>query len=147
MRRRDFITLFASAVAVSARAQQPERVRRVGALMPFDTRDATGQEFIAALRQGLNEAGWTEGRNLQIDARWIGGDIDRRSNHATELVRLSPDVIFACFSAQLTALSRETQAIPIVFVGASDPVGGGYVASYARPGGNITGFTFFEATM
>ncbi len=91
--------------------------------------------------------GWTEGRNIEFDARWIGGDLANRAAHAAELVAGSPDVIFACFSAQLAALSRETKSIPIVFAGVSDPVGTGFAASFARPGGNITGFTFFEPSM
>jgi len=130
-----------------ARAQQAEQTRRVGVLMPFDAQDSFGREIVAALREGLNERGWAEGRNVRIDARWIGGDDERRSAHAAELVRSAPDVLFACFAGQLAALSRETRAIPIVFVGVSDPVAAGYVESFARPGGNITGFVFFEPAM
>jgi putative ABC transport system substrate-binding protein len=115
----------------------------------MDTADdnADGQERIAAFRQRLHELGWTEGSNVRIDLRWGGGDVERTRAYAAELVSLKSDVIFAFANAQLAPLSRETRTIPIVFVGASDPVGAGYVASFARPGGNITGFTLFEASM
>jgi putative ABC transport system substrate-binding protein len=150
MRRREFIALLGSsgiAWPLAARAQKGGEIRRVGALMPFDERNAFGQQIIETLRQGLQQNGWAENRNIHIDVRWIGGDEARRRSYAADLVRASPDVIFACFAAQLAALSRETKQIPLVFVGATDPVGLGYVASYARPGGNITGFTFFEQSM
>ncbi len=148
--RREFITLLGGAAAawpVAARGQQTERVRRVGLLMPFDAHDEEGRTFIAALRHTLQKYGWTDGRNLQLEPRWIGHDLERRNPLAVELVSLSPDVIFACFSAQLAALLRATHTIPIVFVGVSDPVGSGYVASIARPGANVTGFTFWEPSM
>jgi putative tryptophan/tyrosine transport system substrate-binding protein len=148
--RRAFITLLAGAAAawpLAARAQQAEQTRRVGVLMPFDAQDSFGREMISALREGLKERGWAEGRNIRIDERWIGRDDERRSAYATELVRAAPDVLFACFAGQLAALLRETRAIPIVFVGVSDPVAAGYVASFAHPGGNITGFVFFEPAM
>ena len=149
LRRRDFVTLLGGAVAwpLAVRAQQAEQTRRVGVLMPFDAQDPFGREIIFALREGLNERGWAEGRNIRIDERWIGRDDERRSAYAAELVRSSPDVLFACFAGQLAALSRETRAIPTVFVGVSDPVAAGYVESFARPGGNITGFVFFEPAM
>jgi putative ABC transport system substrate-binding protein len=151
VRRRQFITLLGGAAAawpLAARAQQrPERTRRVGALMPFDAYDEEGRSFIPALRQTLQKSGWMEGRNLHVDIRWIGRDLERRNAYAADLVSLSPDVIFACFSAQLAALLRATSSIPIVFVGVSDPVGLGYVASFAHPGGNVTGFTFWEPSM
>jgi putative tryptophan/tyrosine transport system substrate-binding protein len=146
MRRREFITLVGALVAwsLAAHAQQPERVRMIGALMPFTADDTEGTEIVAALRQGLQELGWKEGRNIRVDYRWGGRNVERTRAYATELVGLSPDLIFAFFNAQLAPLSRETRTIPIVFVGASDPVGAGYVASLARPGGNITGFTLYE---
>lgn len=150
MRRREFITFLGGTAAtwpLAARAQQPDGMRRLGVLMPFDAQNNFGQEIIGALRDGLQQHGWMEGRNIRSDVRWIGGDEERRRAYAAELVRASPDVIFACFAAQLAALSRETSQIPLVFVGASDPVGLGFVASYARPGGNITGFTLFEQSM
>jgi ABC-type uncharacterized transport system substrate-binding protein len=149
MRRREFIWLIGGAAAawpVAARAQQGG-IRRIGALMDTADDNADGQERIAAFRQRLHELGWTEGSNVRIDLRWGGGDVERTRAYAAELVSLKPDVIFAFANAQLAPLSRETRTIPIVFVGASDPVGAGYVASFARPGGNITGFTLFEASM
>jgi putative tryptophan/tyrosine transport system substrate-binding protein len=147
MKRRAFITLLGSAAAawpLAARAQQPERVRRIGALMPFTAEDAEAKAIVAALRRGLQEFGWTDGRNIWVEYRWGGRNVERTRAYAAELVGLSPDSIFAFFNAQLGPLSRETRTIPIVFVGASDPVGAGYVASFARPGGNITGFTLYE---
>jgi putative tryptophan/tyrosine transport system substrate-binding protein len=150
MRRREFIALIGSAVAAlpcMAHAQQCERLLHIGVLIPFDAQDAFGQQIIGTLYEGLRQRGWEEGRNIVSDVRWIGGDEERRRTYAADLVRASPDVIFACFVAQLSALLRETKQIPIVFVGVTDPVGLGYVASYARPGGNITGFTFFEQAM
>jgi putative tryptophan/tyrosine transport system substrate-binding protein len=150
MKRRAFIALIGSAASawpLAARGQQPDRMRRVGVLMPFRAQDAFGQEIIAALRQGLKEHGWTEGSDIYVDERWIGGDDERRTAYAAELVQSSPDVIFACFAGQLAALLRETRTIPIVFVGVSDPVAAGYVESFVRPGGNVTGFVFFEPSM
>jgi putative ABC transport system substrate-binding protein len=149
MKRRDFITLVGGAAAwpLAAQAQQLEPTRRLGVLMPFEAQDPFGQESIAALREGLKERGWADGRNIRIDERWIGSNDERRSAYAAELARSSPDVLFACFAGQLAALLRETRTIPIVFVGVSDPVAAGYVESFARPGGNITGFVFFEPSM
>jgi putative ABC transport system substrate-binding protein len=147
MRRREFMTLVggaAVAVPFAARAQQAGRTRRVAALWPFNEADAEGQAQLAALRQGLRALGWAD---PQIESRWGGGDVERTRASAVELVGLSPDVIFAYFNAQLAPLSRATRTIPIVFVGASDPVGAGYVASLPRPGGNITGFTLYEPTL
>ena len=109
--------------------------------------NAAGQAQLAAFRQRLQELGWTEDRNVRIDVRWGAGDVVRIRGHAAELVGLSPDVLLAYTSAPLTALARETGAIPIVFIGASDPVGAGFVASFARPGGNITGFTTYEPSL
>ena len=121
-------------------------MRRIGALMPFTDDDSEAKAFVAALRQGLQELGWTDGRNIRIEYRWGDRNVERTHAYAAELVGLSPDLIFAFFNAQLAPLSRETRTIPIVFVGASDPVGAGYVANLARPGGNITGFTLYEPT-
>jgi putative tryptophan/tyrosine transport system substrate-binding protein len=151
MRRREFIVLVGGA-AVSwpppaVRAQQADRVWRLGVMTDTAENNPEGQARIAALRQGLQELGWTEGRNLQVDYRWSEGDIERARTYAVEIVALNPDVIFALANSQLAPLSRETRTIPIVFVGVSDPVGPGYVASVARPGGNITGFTLYEPTM
>jgi putative tryptophan/tyrosine transport system substrate-binding protein len=151
--RREFISLLGGAAATSiawplaARAQQPAGIRRIGALMDTAEDNPEGQARIAAFRQGLQELGWTQGRNIRIDLRWGGGDIERTRAYAAELVGLKPDVIFAYAAAQLAPLSRETRTIPIIFVGASAPVEDGYVASFAHPGGNITGFTQYEPSM
>jgi len=146
MQRREFIGLIGGAAAcpVIARAQQPNRNRRVGALWPFAEGNPEGQAQFTTFRQGLRELGWGE---VQVEGRWGGGDVERTRAHAAELVALSPDVIFAYFNAQLGPLASATRTIPIVFVGASDPVGAGYVASMSRPGGNITGFTLYEPTL
>ena len=149
MRRREFIAGLGSAAAwpLAARAQQAERMRRVGVLMDAAESSSDGQARIAAFRGILQGLGWIEGRNIQIDYRWGGGDVERTHAYAAELVRFKPDVIFAYAAAQLAPLARETKTIPIIFVGASAPVEDGYIASYSRPGGNITGFTLFEPSM
>jgi ABC-type uncharacterized transport system substrate-binding protein len=150
MRRRDFITLLGGAAAawpLAARAQQGDGMRRIAALMDTAENNSEGQARIAAFRQGLQQLGWTEGRNIRLDLRWGGGDVERTRTHAAELVGLRPDVIFAYAVAQLAPLARETRTIPIVFVGASAPVADGFVATFARPGGNITGFTQYEPSM
>ncbi len=146
MRRREFLGALAGAVAspLAARAQQTGRNRRIAALWPFNETDADGQAALTALRDGLRGLGWGD---AVIESRWGGGDTERAASYARELVALSPEVIFAYFNAQLRPLSRETRSIPIVFVGASDPVGAGYVASLSHPGGNITGFTLYEPTL
>jgi putative tryptophan/tyrosine transport system substrate-binding protein len=147
MKRRAFIALLGGAVANApfvVRAQQANRTRRVAALWPFTEANAEGQLQLVALRQGLRELGWGD---VHLESRWGGGDIERTRAHAAELVALSPDVIFAYFNTQVAPLARATRTIPIVFVGASDPVGAGYVASLPRPGGNITGFTLYEPTL
>jgi len=150
LRRRDFITLLGGAAAVwplAARAQQGERVRRIGVLAPLPETDAEGQARIAALRKGLRDLGWTEGRNIKIDYRATAGDPARAHAFAAELVALKPDVIIvAAVSETLTTLQRETRTIPIVFTQIHDPVASGFVASLARPGGNLTGFSMFDAT-
>jgi putative ABC transport system substrate-binding protein len=149
MRRRDFITLLGGAAAwpLAARAQQPDGMRRIAALIDTDESNSDGQTRVAALRQTLQQLGWTEGRNIQIDLRWGGGDVERTRGFAAELVRLAPDVIFAYAKAQLAPLARETRTIPIIFCGASAPVEDGFIASFAHPGGNITGFTQYEPSM
>jgi putative ABC transport system substrate-binding protein len=147
MKRREFVGLIGAAAAMwplFAQAQQAGRPRRIAALWPFNATDPDGQSALAALHAGLRELGWGD---IAIESRWGGGNIERTRGYAAELVGLSPDVIFAYFNAQLGPLSRETRTIPIVFVGASDPVGAGYVASLSRPGGNITGFTLYEPTL
>jgi putative tryptophan/tyrosine transport system substrate-binding protein len=150
MRRREFIGLIGGAAAawpLASWAQQPERMRRIAALMDTDEGNSDGQTRVAALRQALQQLGWTEGRNIRIDLRWGGGDVERTRGFAAELVHLSPDVIFAYAKAQLAPLARETRTIPIVFCGASAPVEDGFIASFAHPGGNITGFTQYEPSM
>jgi len=143
MRRREFIALIGGAATMPllAQAQQGERPRRVGVLMPFPMDHAEGQARAAAFRQGLQQLGWTEGRNLQIEYRWETGDLRKA---AAELVMLSPDVIFASTTPALAALQPATRTVPIVFTQVADPVSAGFVASMARPGGNITGFTNIE---
>jgi putative ABC transport system substrate-binding protein len=147
MNRRDFIAALGGITAAwpfPAGAEKAGRSRRIAALWPFDEQDSDGQAVLTAFREGLRDLGWAD---IPIENRWSGGNTERARAFAAELVGLSPDVIFAYFNAQLGPLSRETRTIPIVFVGASDPVGAGYVASLARPGGNITGFTLYEATL
>ena len=141
MKRRDFITLVGgSAVAwpLALRAQQSGQMRRIGVLMPFARDDPEGQARVTAFVQGLQKLGWTEGRNLQIEYRWGSGDLQKA---AAELVALSPDVIFTNSTPAVAALQQATRSVPIVFANVADPVSGGFVASLAKPGGNITGFT------
>jgi putative ABC transport system substrate-binding protein len=147
MKRRDFIKTISGAVAawpIAGRAQQPERVRRIGVLMPGLAADPENQNRIAAFQQGLRELGWIDGRNVRIDYRWGGGDADRIRVSAVELVALAPDVIFATASSIMGVLLQATRTVPIVFANNVDPVGAGYVDSLARPGGNVTGFLLFE---
>src|SRR6516225_6929886 len=144
MKRREFITLLGAAAAawpLAARAQQGERVRRIGVLMNLGSDDAEGQARNAAFLQGLQELGWTVGRNVRIDYRWGGAGADAMAKYAAELVALAPDVILAATSVSVAALQHLTRTIPIVFVQVIDPVSAGFVASLARPGGNATGFT------
>jgi len=151
MRRRDFIILISGAGAswpLAARAEQAERVRRVGVLSSgLAADDPATIERIEAFRQGMQERGWSEGRNLQIDYRWAGSDVDQIKSYAAELVGSQPEVILAITSSSVAALPRATHTIPIVFVAISDPVGQGFVASLSRPGGNITGFTGLEFSL
>src|SRR5262245_39282549 len=147
MNRRDFITLIGGAAAawpLAARAQQSERMRRIGVLNYLAADDPDSPPRVAAFAQALQGLGWIDGRNIEIDYRWGGGDLDRTRRYATELVALGPDVILVSSGSALAALQNVTRTVPIVFVSVSDPLGGGYVASLARPGGNTTGFTLFE---
>ena len=147
MRRRDLIALVggATAIPLAALAQQSDRVRRLGVMVSGPTEaDAEGQARVAALKLGLLERGWVEGRNLKIDYRWPGADASRMRVYAAELVGFKPDVIFAAPAGALAEVQRATRTIPVVFVQVSDPVGAGFVASLAHPGGNITGFALFE---
>jgi putative tryptophan/tyrosine transport system substrate-binding protein len=141
MRRREFIAgLGATACPLAARAQQGERVRRIGVLMEPPENDREGKLHLAGFMQGLQELGWTEGRSLRIDVRWAAGSFERTRMLAKELVDLQPDVILARGTPATAAFQRETRTIPIVFVAVGDPVGSGFVAGLPRPGGNITGF-------
>jgi putative ABC transport system substrate-binding protein len=146
LHRREFITLLGSAAAwpLAARAQQRERMRRIGVLMNFTSDDPVSQDRLAAFVQGLQELGWTVGRNLQIDYRWGAGNVERYRTFAAELVALTPDVLVTAGAPAVEALQRATRTVPIVFTNVTDPVGGGLVASLARPGGNTTGLTLSE---
>ena len=146
MKRREFITLLGGAVAwpLAARAQQREQMRRIGVLMNLGSDDAEGQARNAAFLQGLQELGWTVGRNVRIEYRWGAGDAELFRRHGLELVALAPDVILAGGGAVVPSLLQATRTVPIVFTGTPDPVGAGFVESLARPGGNATGFTIFE---
>ena len=146
MRRRDFITLLGGAAAwpLAARAQQPAQLRRIGVLMPFAEDDPVGQARVAAFVQGLQQSGWTDGRNVRIDYRWSAGDADRIRKLAMELIALGPDVVMAFTSAAVAPLRQVTSTVPIVFAVVADPVGAGYVESLARPSGNVTGFEAYE---
>jgi ABC-type uncharacterized transport system substrate-binding protein len=150
MQRREFIALVGSVAATWpqwARAQQPERLRRVGVLLAFPESDREGQSRVAAFQKSLQELGWTVGRNIQIDYRWSAGAADDNRRYAAELVTLAPDVILAAGGQVVAPLLQATRSIPIVFTQTADPVGAGFVDSLARPGGNVTGFTNFEFGM
>jgi ABC-type uncharacterized transport system substrate-binding protein len=149
MRRREFITLIGGAAAawpLAARAQQVERMRRIGVLWYLGADDAEGQARLAAFAHALKQLGWSEGGNLRIESRWATADNIRR--HAAELAALAPDVLVAATgTATVAPLLQATRTVPIVFVTVVDPVGAGFVASLARPGGNATGFTIYEYSM
>ena len=150
MRRREFISLLGGAAAAwpfAARAQQGERMRRIGVLMPLAEDDPEGQSRLRAFVQGLQQLGWTDGRNLRIDIRWGAGDAERIRRYAAELAALAPDVILAGGGAVIPSLLQATRTVPIVFVNVADPVGAGYVNSLARPGGNATGFILYEYSL
>jgi putative tryptophan/tyrosine transport system substrate-binding protein len=143
VKRREFITLLGGAAAwpLAARAQQPERVRRIGVLMGYPENDLEGTAFFAAFREGLDRLGWVEDRNTRFDTRWAtADDAEARQRFAKELVALQPDLILSNNTPTTAALLQQTRAIPIVFATVSDPVGSGFVTSLARPGGNVTGF-------
>ena len=147
--RRQSISLLGGAAVwpLVARAQQQERLRRVGVLMNGKETDPIFRAYVAAFVQMLQRLGWREGQNLRIDLRWPGGDPERIGAHAAELVGLTPDVMLGSGSANLAALLRTTRSIKIVFVLVSDPVAQGFVSNLAHPGGNITGFSAFEPSM
>jgi len=146
VKRRKFITLLGGAAAwpLAARAQQGERMRRVGVLMNMGADDAEGRARVAAFQQGLQQLGWTDGRNVRIDYRWGTPDAERIRKDAAELVALAPDVILSSATPTVAALQQATRTVPIVFVQVGDPVGAGFVENLARPGGNTTGFAAFE---
>jgi ABC-type uncharacterized transport system substrate-binding protein len=147
MRRREFITLLGGAAAtwpLTARAQQPERMRRIGVLTPWASNDAEAQDRVTAFVQTLQQLGWSVGQNVRIDYRWGDGKADITRKYATELGALAPDVILALSSAAVAPLLEASRTVPIVFAGVADPVAAGYVESLARPGGNVTGFTIYE---
>jgi putative tryptophan/tyrosine transport system substrate-binding protein len=151
MRRRDFISLVGgSAVAwpLAARAQQGDRVRRIGVLMAFAESDPEAQAQLAAFREGLQNLGWAEGRNIRLDSRWATpGDAESRQRFAKELVALQPDLILSHSTPNTATLLQQTRTIPIVFAQVADPVGSGFVASFPRPGGNVTGFIVMDGLM
>ena len=150
MRRREFLSLVGGTVVVwplTARAQQPERMRRIGALIVFAENDPEQRARNTAFLNRLEGLGWKDGRNLRIDYRFSEGDPERMRAHARELVALSPDLILVQTNPALTALRQTTSTVPCVFVQVSDPVGSGFVKSLAHPGGNLTGFTNFEPEM
>jgi putative ABC transport system substrate-binding protein len=146
MRRREFVALLGGAAAwpLAARAQQTERMRRIGVLMNLATDDPESQLRIAALLQSLQELGWRDGHNVRIETRWAASKADRFHAHAAELVALAPDVIVAAATPSVAALQQISRTVPIVFVTVIDPVSAGLVASLARPGGNTTGFALWE---
>jgi putative tryptophan/tyrosine transport system substrate-binding protein len=151
LRRREFITLLGSAAAtwpLAARAQQDQRVRRIGVLMgDFPENGPEAQAVVAAFREGLQKLGWTEGHNIRIDTRWAAADIEAMQRFAKELVGLQPELIFSTNTPATATLLQQTRTIPIVFVQVTDPVGSGFVASLPHPGGNVTGFITMEPTM
>jgi putative ABC transport system substrate-binding protein len=150
MRRRDFITFFGGAAAAwpfAARAQQGDRVRRIGVLMSYDENDPVAKLQVSAFTQALADLGWTDGRNVRMDLRWGGSDFNRTPALARELVGLQPDIILASTTPATIALQRETRTIPIVFAGLADPVASGIVARLDRPSGNITGLGILEPSL
>jgi putative tryptophan/tyrosine transport system substrate-binding protein len=150
MRRRDFITLLGRAVAawpLAARAQQGERVRRIGVLSSLAESDLEAQSMVEALDQTLQQSGWMDGRNIRIDHRWAAGNLGQIEAFAKALVAMDPDVFVAHGTPAVGALRKQTRTLPIVFVQVTDPIGAGFIANLAHPGGNITGFTTYESSM
>jgi putative ABC transport system substrate-binding protein len=149
IRRREFITLLGGAAAwpLGVRAQQAERMRRIGVLMGRAESDLEGQRQAAAFREGLAALSWVPGRNVTVDYRWHAGETARANAYAKELIELSPDVLVANTTPSLAAMYKQTSTIPIIFIGVADPVGQGFVPSLAHPGGNITGFGLEEPSM
>jgi putative tryptophan/tyrosine transport system substrate-binding protein len=150
LKRREFISLLgcsAAAWPLAARAQQGERMRRIGMLQGLAANDPEGRDRFDALLHALQQLGWTDGRNIQIVHRFTDGDIDRARAYAAELVALAPDLVVTSGASTVGVMLQVSRAVPVVFVGAADPVGAGFVDSLARPGGNVTGFTSYEYSM
>jgi putative ABC transport system substrate-binding protein len=150
MRRREFLGTMGGALVawpLAARAQQGERMRRIGVLMAYAESVPEAQAWVAAFREGLQKLGWTEGRNIRIDIRWATGDREAIQRFAKELVALQPDLIVSSTTPPTAALLQQTRAIPIIFALVADPIGSGFVASFPRPGGNVTGFINYEPTI
>lgn len=150
VRRRDFIKGIAGSTIAwprVARAQQGERMRRIGVLLNRAADDPEGQASVATFKETLQQSGWSDGRNLRIDIRWGEDDVERERRYANELVALGPDIILAAGSVSVAALQRVAGTLPIVFVGVVDPVGAGFVDALSRPGANTTGFMLFEYTL
>src|SRR5438874_6427605 len=147
LQRRAFVSLLGATVAwpLTAHAQRPDRMRRIAVISQLAADDPETQARMAAFHQGLQEAGWSVGRNLRIDYRWgRAGDAERTRQHIAEVIALAPELIFAIATSTVTPLLQTTRTIPVVFVQVTDPVASGFVASLARPGGNATGFTLSE---
>jgi putative ABC transport system substrate-binding protein len=149
LKRRQFITLLGGAAAwpLTARAQQADRMRRIGVLMNVAADDPDAQGNVTAFLQTLQQLGWAEGRNVRIDIRWAGGDVTEVRRHAADLIALAPDIIVNTGNAAMPPLLQMTSTVPIVFAQVADPVGAGYIDSMARPGGNTTGFLQFEYSL
>ena len=150
MKRREFITLLGGAAAawpLSVRAQQGDRMRRIGVLMSYAESDPDGKVFVAAFREGLQQLGWLEGRDIRIDDRWAALDAEAMQQFAKELIALQPDLILSQTTNSTSALLQQSRTVPIIFANVADPVGSGFVASLARPGGSVTGFVLSEPTM
>ena len=147
MRRREFVKIIVGAAGawpLAASAQQGEPMRRVGILLPYREGDAEGLAVVAAFQEGLRDLGWTVGRNVQFEIRWASGDPDKARSFAKELIGMTPDVIVPSSNLVTTIVQQETRTIPVVFILVGDPIGSGYVASMAQPGGNLTGFAVLE---
>jgi putative ABC transport system substrate-binding protein len=151
MRRREIVTLLGVGVAAwpfSALAQQPDRMRRIGVLFSVSESDPEGQAWLSAFREGLQQLGWTAGRNIRLDYRWAApSDAETRQRVAKEVVALQPDLILAQNTVSTASIVQETHSIPVIFANVIDPIGSGFVASLARPGGNVTGFTLVESSV
>ena len=150
MKRREFITLLGGAAAawpLAARAQEGEKIRRIDILVPYAANDLEGQAQVAGFLQGLQQLGWSDGRNVRIDTRWVAGDAERVRRYAAESIALPPDIILAGGAVTVAPLLQAIRTVPIVFAIVPDPVGAGFVESLARPGGNATGFMQFEYSL